>query len=171
MPSGSICPFSLVPWGVGAMGCQCHHFCLLSSAAPPESQGSVLLLSSAFFHAQPSLMMSLLSFVSPFPTQGTVGMFSAPAAATRRCRFPASSFLSPVESASLAITTCTPPAPAWTSNWRNPLLPLQTEASAFRGQVGQGPGQLPLGEPCTHGVPGEGPVAHALWSGGQGTEL
>ncbi|XP_074150369.1 phosphatidylinositol-3,5-bisphosphate 3-phosphatase MTMR3 isoform X2 [Sminthopsis crassicaudata] len=73
---------------------------------------------------------------------GTVGMFSAPAAATRRCRFPASSYLSPVESASLAITACTPRVPALTSNWTNPSLPLQTEASARRGRVGRGPGQL-----------------------------
>ncbi|XP_074062413.1 phosphatidylinositol-3,5-bisphosphate 3-phosphatase MTMR3 isoform X4 [Macrotis lagotis] len=73
---------------------------------------------------------------------GTVGTFSAPAAATRRCRFPASSSLSPAESASLAITACTPRVPALTSNWINPLLPLQTEASACRGRVGRGPGQL-----------------------------
>ncbi|XP_043835525.1 myotubularin-related protein 3 isoform X3 [Dromiciops gliroides] len=84
---------------------------------------------------------------------GTVGMFSAPAAATRRCRFPASSSLSPAESASLAITACTPQVPASTSNWINPSLPLQTEASARRGRVGRGPGRLPpWGAPHTLGT-------------------
>lgn len=57
-------------------------------------------------------------------------MCSAPVAVTRRCPFPASSSLSPAESASRATAACTPPAPAWISNWINPSLPRQIKAPA-----------------------------------------
>lgn len=61
-------------------------------------------------------------------TAGTVGMYSAPVAVTRRFQFLASSSLNPVECASLAIAAYIPQAPALTLNWINPLLPLQIEA-------------------------------------------
>lgn len=64
-------------------------------------------------------------------TAGTVGTYSAPVAVTRRFRFPVSSYLNPVECASLATAVCIPRAPALTLNWISPLLPLQTEAQGL----------------------------------------
>lgn len=63
-----------------------------------------------------------------FSSQGIVGTYSAPVVVTRRFQFPASSFLNPVEYASLAIAAYVPRAPALTLNWISPLLPLPTEA-------------------------------------------
>lgn len=73
------------------------------------------------------IFLSLFFFL--FLTEGIVGMCFAPAAVTRRCRSPASSSSNPAGSASPATAASTPVAPALTSNWTNPLLPLQTEAA------------------------------------------
>lgn len=62
-------------------------------------------------------------------TAGIVGTYSAPVVVTRRFQFLASSYLNPVECASLAIAAFIPQAPALTLNWISLLLPLQTEAS------------------------------------------
>ncbi|XP_056677494.1 myotubularin-related protein 3 isoform X3 [Monodelphis domestica] len=103
---------------------------------------------------------------------GTVGMFSAPAAAIRRCRSPGSSSWNPVVSASLATVACSPQAPASTLNWISPSLPLPTEASAWRG-----PGQCPArGTLHMLGTPRGSRGPHALERGPrnhqlQGTEL
>lgn len=63
--------------------------------------------------------------------QGIVATCSAPVAVTRRCPFPASSSLSPAESANPATAASTPAAPAWTSNWTSPSLPRPTEFLAW----------------------------------------
>lgn len=74
----------------------------------------------------------VFSVFSPlFLTQGIVATCSAPAAVTRRCRFPASSSLSPAESASRATAACTRAAPALISNWTNPSLPHPIKGSSW----------------------------------------
>lgn len=59
-------------------------------------------------------------------------MCFAPAAVTRRCRSLVSSYSNPAESADPATAACIPVATIWTLNWTNPLLPLQTDALAWK---------------------------------------
>lgn len=75
-------------------------------------------------------------------TAGIAATCSAPAAVTRRCQFPASSSLSPAESANRATAVCTRAAPALILNWTNPSLPRQ-----IKGPPGRR-GALPRAEEC-----------------------
>lgn len=64
-------------------------------------------------------------------------MCFAPAAVTRRCRSPASSSSNRAGSANPATAACILVAPALILNWTSLLLPLQTEAPAWKEAGGE----------------------------------
>lgn len=115
---------------------------------PRPSTGNVSFYSSGNF-----VKLLLIFSISPlFLMQGIVAMCSAPVAVTRRWPFPASSSLSPAESANPATAASTLAAPAWTSNWTSPSLPRPTEFLAWerRGSSRADP------SPRTRGSQGRG---------------